>query len=245
MHVFRSPVMSTTLSGLWVSCWFTVSDIVVNAVSLSALGGTNTTLTVILVNSRVLSDSSIPIIPSLPTIGHLVGREVRPVSGRVGVLVAEENRSGAHQHATLVLFLIIHKHMDTQPKSFAESVRNTKRPGSQTPAKRRAVDFFETIAGNRKYINLESVGEERIVDLSPFQIYDELEGVLGKDPHITKTLRGLLIEVRDRETEKKLLGVKNMAGVPQHFKRCGLTSGPIGCKEDVWVRGPHSEGSKE
>ncbi|GFR62986.1 hypothetical protein ElyMa_001884000 [Elysia marginata] len=104
--------------------------------------------------------------------------------------------------------------MDTQTKSFTENVKNLKRPGLQTPAKRRAVDFFETIAQIKKYINFESAGEGTICDLCPFKIYDELEGVLGKDPYITKTNRGLLMEVRDKDIEKKLLSLKAMAGVP-------------------------------
>ncbi|GFR82182.1 RNA-directed DNA polymerase from mobile element jockey, partial [Elysia marginata] len=135
--------------------------------------------------------------------------------------------------------------MDTQTKSISESEGNTKRPGSHTPAKRRAVDFFEAIAGTKRFINLESTGEEKITDLSPFQIYDELEGVLGKDPQITKTMRGLLVEVRDEETEKKLMNLKTMAGIP-------VRAGPdrflntskgivthkdlLRCKEDEFVR---------
>ncbi|GFR57818.1 LOW QUALITY PROTEIN: hypothetical protein ElyMa_001754700 [Elysia marginata] len=87
--------------------------------------------------------------------------------------------------------------MDTQPKTFAESVRNQKRPCSQTPAKRRATDFYEAVAGTKKFINVESLGEGKITDLSPFQIFDELEGVLGRDPHISSTKRGLLIELED------------------------------------------------
>ncbi|GFS13995.1 hypothetical protein ElyMa_001412100 [Elysia marginata] len=66
--------------------------------------------------------------------------------------------------------------MDTQTKSFAESVRNTKQPCSQTPAKK---VHKCGISGGGK-------------DL--FQIYDELEGVLGRDPHISTTNRRLLIE---------------------------------------------------
>ncbi|GFR67049.1 hypothetical protein ElyMa_001987000 [Elysia marginata] len=47
-----------------------------------------------------------------------------------------------------------------------------------------------------------------------FQIYDELEGVLGRDPHISTTNKGLLIEVRDENIKKKLLSLRAVAGVP-------------------------------
>ncbi|GFS13301.1 RNA-directed DNA polymerase from mobile element jockey [Elysia marginata] len=126
--------------------------------------------------------------------------------------------------------------MDTQPKTFAESVRNQKRPCSQTPAKRRATDFYEAFAGTKKFINVESLGEGKITDISPFQIYDELEGVLGRDPHISTTNRGLLIEVRDENLEKKLLSLKTMAGVPVWASpdRFLNTSKGVVSHKDLW-----------
>ncbi|GFR68197.1 Gag-like protein [Elysia marginata] len=135
--------------------------------------------------------------------------------------------------------------MDTQTKSFAESVRNTKRLYSQTPAKRRATDFYEAVAGTKKFINVESVGEEKITDLSPFQIYDELEGVLGRDPHISTTNRGLLIELRDENIEKKLLSLKAMAHVPVRASPDRLLNTSKGvvshkdllrCKEEEFIK---------
>ncbi|GFS07992.1 Gag-like protein, partial [Elysia marginata] len=102
--------------------------------------------------------------------------------------------------------------------------------------KRRATDFYEAVAGTKKFINVDALGEGKITDLSPFQIYDELEGVLGRDPHISSTKRGLVIEVRDEDTEKKLLSLKTMAGVPVRASpdRFLNTSKGVVSHKDLW-----------
>ncbi|GFS16793.1 RNA-directed DNA polymerase from mobile element jockey [Elysia marginata] len=63
-----------------------------------------------------------------------------------------------------------------------------------------------------------------------------MKGALGKDHHITKTNRGLLVEVRDNDIEKNLLSLKAMAGVP--IRATPVVSHPDlkRCKEEEFVK---------
>ncbi|GFR81662.1 hypothetical protein ElyMa_005931400 [Elysia marginata] len=49
--------------------------------------------------------------------------------------------------------LIIHKHINIQPKPLTETVTNFKRPGILTPAKRRAVKLFESVDETPSFTN--------------------------------------------------------------------------------------------
>ncbi|GFR75452.1 RNA-directed DNA polymerase from mobile element jockey [Elysia marginata] len=63
------------------------------------------------------------------------------------------------------------------------------------------------------YLNVESVGEESVSDLSPFRLHREIMGILGEECKISKTKRGVMLELTRKSGEEKLTKMKELGGI--------------------------------
>ncbi|GFS06292.1 RNA-directed DNA polymerase from mobile element jockey [Elysia marginata] len=79
--------------------------------------------------------------------------------------------------------------------------------------KRGAESVFSTLAPHRIYLNVESVGGESVSDLSPFRLHREIMGILGRECKISKTKRGVMLEVARKSDEEKLTKMKELGGL--------------------------------
>ncbi|GFS01698.1 endonuclease-reverse transcriptase [Elysia marginata] len=191
--------------------------------------------------------------------------EVRPVSGRVGILVVEVSLpagilSGAHQHTTLASpfqsqtggqydpycsigwslvglglpprgspgaaavglttrvpllgsvvggapQVQIHI-INTWINQLQSSIQPEKRPRVAMGGKSGAEGDFSPFAPQCIYLNVESVGGESVSDLSPFRLQRETMGILGGECKISKTRRGVMLELARKSDEEKLTKMK-------------------------------------
>ncbi|GFS16306.1 hypothetical protein ElyMa_006792400, partial [Elysia marginata] len=63
------------------------------------------------------------------------------------------------------------------------------------------------------YMKVESVGGELVSDLSPFRIHREIKGSLGGECKISKTKRGVMLELAKKSDEEKLTKMKVLGGI--------------------------------
>ncbi|GFS23470.1 Gag-like protein [Elysia marginata] len=95
------------------------------------------------------------------------------------------------------------------------SIQPEKRPRVALGGKKGAENVFSPLAPQRIYMDVESVGGESVSDLSPppFRLHREIMGILGGECNISKTTRGVMLELTRKSDEEKLTKIKELGGI--------------------------------
>ncbi|GFS09910.1 Gag-like protein [Elysia marginata] len=95
--------------------------------------------------------------------------------------------------------------------------------------------------GEAQDICPESAGEESISDLSPFRLHKEIHSIVKKDIKMSKTGRGILLEVDTRMDDERLMRMNELAGVKVKVTRDGYLNTSRGVVKDRDLKGCKSE----
>ncbi|GFR68209.1 RNA-directed DNA polymerase from mobile element jockey [Elysia marginata] len=123
----------------------------------------------------------------------------------------------------------------------SNSTQLGRRPRVALGGSRGAENVFSPLAPQRIYLNVESVGEDSISDLSPFRLHKEIHSIVQKDIKMSKTGRGILLEVDSRMDEERLMRMNKLAGVKVKVARDGYLNTSRGVVKDRDLKGWKSE----
>ncbi|GFR62335.1 Gag-like protein [Elysia marginata] len=121
------------------------------------------------------------------------------------------------------------------------SIQPEKRRRVALGGKRGSENVFSPLAPQRIYLNVESVGGELVSDLSPFKLHREIMGVLGGECKISKTKRGVMLELAKRLDEEKLIKMKELGGIRVEVARDAYLNTSRGVINHKDLRGSEEE----
>ncbi|GFR80159.1 Gag-like protein [Elysia marginata] len=116
------------------------------------------------------------------------------------------------------------------------TIQPEKRPRVALVGKRGAESIFSPLAPQRIYLNVESVS-----DLSPFRLHREIMAILGGECKISKTKRGVMLELARKSDEEKLTKMKELGGIKVKVARDAYLNTSRGVINHKDLRGGEEE----